>query len=80
MLSPRMRCQRTVTSISVCSSMWPMCSDPVTLGGGMTSENRGPGGVRVGVKDAGLHPPLGPMRLEPLRLVYFFQFHGKLPV
>src|SRR6185295_19137742 len=37
-----MRCQRTVTSISVCSSMWPMCSTPVTLGGGMTSENTRP--------------------------------------
>jgi hypothetical protein len=23
--------------------MWPMCSDPVTLGGGMTSENTLPG-------------------------------------
>src|ERR1039457_4554204 len=42
-LSPRMRCHRVVTSISVCSSMCPMCSDPVTLGGGMTSENTGPG-------------------------------------
>src|SRR5689334_2076839 len=30
-------------SISVCSSMCPMCSDPVTLGGGMTIENTGPG-------------------------------------
>src|SRR5215472_4028107 len=35
-LSPVMRCQRMVTSISVCSSMWPMCREPVTLGGGMT--------------------------------------------
>ena len=43
-MSPRMRCQRTVTSISVCSSMWPMWSDPVTLGGGMTSENTGRSG------------------------------------
>src|SRR5215831_18571149 len=34
-----MRCQRVVTSISVCSSMWPMWSTPVTLGGGMTREN-----------------------------------------
>src|ERR1022692_1479472 len=37
-LSPRMRCQRMVTSISACSSMWPMWSEPVTLGGGMTRE------------------------------------------
>src|SRR2546427_10525595 len=38
-----MRCQRMVTSISVCSSMCPMCSTPVTLGGGMTSEKTRPG-------------------------------------
>ena len=25
----------------VCSNAWPMCSEPVTLGGGMTSENGG---------------------------------------
>src|ERR1017187_3188073 len=37
-LSPRMRCQRMGTSISACSSMWPMWSEPVTLGGGMTRE------------------------------------------
>ena len=30
------------TSISVCSSMWPMWSDPVTLGGGITSEKTRP--------------------------------------
>jgi len=23
--------------------MWPMCSEPVTFGGGMTMENTGPG-------------------------------------
>ncbi len=33
--------------------------------------------VRIGVKNAGLHPPFGPMRLEALRLVCFFQFHGR---
>src|SRR5437899_830300 len=38
-LSPIIRCQRTVTSISVCSSICPMCSTPVTFGGGITSEN-----------------------------------------
>ena len=32
--SPRMRCQRARMSISVWLSMWPMCSRPVTLGGG----------------------------------------------
>ena len=31
---PRMRFQRTMMSISVCSSMWPMWRLPVTLGGG----------------------------------------------
>src|SRR5450432_2046760 len=38
-----MRCQRVRISISVCSSMCPMCSEPVTLGGGITMENTGPG-------------------------------------
>src|SRR5712664_476213 len=32
-------------SISVCSSMCPMWSEPVTFGGGMTIENTGPGAV-----------------------------------
>src|SRR5712692_3806460 len=41
-----MRCHRVRMSISVWSSMWPMCSDPVTLGGGMTMEKRGPGALR----------------------------------
>src|SRR5580700_8854727 len=36
--SPRMRCQRTSVSICVCSSMWPMCIEPVTLGGGRAME------------------------------------------
>ena len=49
-LSPSMRRQRMVTSISVCSSMWPMCSDPVTLGGGMTSENTRPGAAGLARK------------------------------
>src|SRR5271154_1587367 len=42
-LNPRMRCQRVRMSISVWSSMWPRCSEPVTLGGGMTMEKAGPG-------------------------------------
>src|SRR5215472_8657780 len=41
-LYPRMRCQRVRMSISVCSSMCPICSEPVTFGGGMTIENTGP--------------------------------------
>ena len=40
-LNPCIRFQRTSASIWVCSSMCPMCSDPVTLGGGMTMENMG---------------------------------------
>src|SRR6266436_2535019 len=38
-----MRCQRVRISISVWSSMCPMCSEPVTFGGGITIENTGPG-------------------------------------
>src|SRR6267143_3203402 len=44
-LYPRIRCQRVRMSISVCSSMCPMCSDPVTFGGGITIENTGPGSL-----------------------------------
>src|SRR5580704_17882085 len=40
-----MRCQRVRISISVWFSMCPMCSDPVTLGGGITIENTGPGAL-----------------------------------
>ena len=36
---PRMRSKRTSTSCSVSFSAWPMWSEPVTLGGGMTMEN-----------------------------------------
>src|SRR6267143_2326859 len=42
-LYPRMRCQRVKISISVWSIMCPMCSEPVTFGGGITIENTGPG-------------------------------------
>src|SRR5208337_149934 len=42
-LYPRMRCQRVRMSISVWSSMWPMCRDPVTFGGGITIAKTGPG-------------------------------------
>ncbi len=34
----------------VCSSMWPMCSEPVTFGGGMTSENISAVDEGLGVK------------------------------
>ena len=77
MLSPRMRCQRVAVSITVWSSMWPMCSDPVTLGGGTSQRKSRAGRVGIGVKNTGLHPPFGPTRLEALRLVCLFQFHGE---
>ena len=54
--------------------MWPMCSEPVTLGGGMTSEKYVPG-FRDGTENAGLDPPMRPMRLKSLRLVHFFYLH-----
>ena len=34
--SPRIRWKRVSTSCRVLFSAWPMCSDPVTFGGGMT--------------------------------------------
>src|SRR5947207_11218035 len=36
-----MRLRRAITSSTVSWSMWPMCSDPVTFGGGMTMTNAG---------------------------------------
>src|SRR4029077_15282372 len=38
-----MRCQRVKMSISVWFSMCPMCSEPVTFGGGITIEKVVPG-------------------------------------
>ena len=35
---PRMRSKRHRMSCSVLLSAWPICSEPVTLGGGMTIE------------------------------------------
>ncbi len=35
---PRMRSKRQSTSCSVLLSAWPICSEPVTFGGGMTME------------------------------------------
>src|SRR5581483_10825154 len=37
-----MRSNRARMSCSVLLSAWPMCSEPVTLGGGMTIENGRP--------------------------------------
>ncbi len=73
-----MRCQRTATSIMVCSNMWPMCSDPVTFGGGMTMEKtRVPGLLRVRAINARFDPPLRPMRLKALGLIDLLKLHGK---
>ena len=40
-LSPLIRCQRISTSISVCWNACPMCSVPVTFGGGSCDANGG---------------------------------------
>ena len=40
-MKPRMRCQRTMMSICVWLSMWPMCRRPVTFGGGSSRVNTG---------------------------------------
>ena len=47
--SPRIRCQRTITSISVCWNAWPMCSVPVTFGGGSWMQNAGAPGFIDGL-------------------------------
>ena len=38
---PLMRFQRTITSWRVRVKAWPMCSEPVTLGGGIMIAKRG---------------------------------------
>ena len=40
-LKPESLFQRMRTSCSVAVSAWPMCSEPVTLGGGITMEKAG---------------------------------------
>src|SRR5438093_6141153 len=40
-LYPLIRFHRTKMSCRVCCRAWPMCREPVTLGGGMTMEKRG---------------------------------------
>jgi len=47
-----------------CSNMWPICSEPVTFGGGITSEKYGSPRPGFGAEQLRVHPPLGPMRLE----------------
>ncbi len=44
---PRIRSKRIRTSWSVLLSAWPMCSAPVTLGGGITIVNGSAAGLRA---------------------------------
>ena len=62
--SPLIRSKRTRMSCSVLLSAWPMCSDPVTFGGGMTMQNGSAPGVRLGLEGAGLFPSRAPARLN----------------
>ncbi len=45
---PRMRAKRASTSCSVLLSAWPMWSEPVTFGGGMTMVKVGAAGLSIG--------------------------------
>jgi hypothetical protein len=47
---PRIRLRRMVASMSECSKAWPMWSEPVMLGGGMTMQNGSPSGLTSGRK------------------------------
>ena len=51
--------------------------EPVTLGGGMTSEKMGLPGWYSARIDAGFDPPLSPTGLEAPGLIDFFNFHGR---
>jgi hypothetical protein len=44
-LKPSIRFMRIMTSCSVLLSAWPMCSEPVTFGGGITMQYGVPGRV-----------------------------------
>jgi len=46
--SPRMRCMRASASMIVCWNACPMCSVPVTLGGGSWMQNERRAGSSVG--------------------------------
>ena len=47
---PRMRATRAITSCRVTNMAWPMCSAPVTLGGGMAMQNGSPTAFGSGTK------------------------------
>ena len=84
-MKPRMRCQRTMMSICVWLSMWPMCRRPVTFGGGNSRVNTGrvsPSRRRGHGEEFLFDPVLGPARFNRARLVGFGQFvrHGEFVV
>ena len=64
---PLMRFQRTITSCRVSVKAWPMCSEPVTLGGGITMANGGLPRGGIGAEEAALLPEAVPARLDVLR-------------
>ena len=71
-----MRFGRVSASMSACSNAWPTCSEPVTFGGGMTSENVGRS-IAVGAaggEDVGVEPALIGRRLYGARVVLRGQF------
>ena len=53
---PRIRWKRISTSCRVLFSAWPMCSEPVTFGGGMTMANGSASGSSLGREGAGRLP------------------------
>ena len=57
--SPRMRWYRMRTSCAVTNRAWPVCSEPVTLGGGMVITNRS---APSGGSAAGVNAPLANQR------------------
>ncbi len=70
--SPFMRCQRVSTSMSVCWYAWPMCSVPVTLGGGSWMEKEARDGVEARLEVAARLPLRIPARLDVVGIEGFF--------
>ena len=71
---PSMRALRARMSWMVLLRTWPMCSTPVTFGGGMTMEYAGLGDFGVGDEATFVQPELIPLVLDGLRLVCFGNF------
>ena len=76
--SPNIRRQRMMMSVSVCSNMWPMCSRPVTLGGGSRMVKGCAADfatiLRFGIEEPLLDPVLGPAVFNGGGIVGFGQF------